>query len=70
MAMVPQIVMRVMALTIFEPPVLAAVAPSNIKERIVKPYSQYSIPLSGANKMTRSGKTPPTENAAPEAKAA
>jgi hypothetical protein len=69
-AIVPQIVMRITAFQIGEPPVRAAVAPSKIKARMVKPYNQNSMPFTGANKITNKGNIPPTENAAPEARAA
>ena len=53
-----------------EPPVFAEVAPSITRNIIVKPYNQYSIPLIGAKKTSNNGKTPPTVNDAPDAKAA
>ena len=70
MAMVPQIVILSMALFMLEPPVFAEVAPSMTRNMIVKPYNQYSNPLIGAKKTIDNGKTPPTENDAPDATAA
>ena len=57
-----------MAFNILEPPVFAAIAPKVIKKIIVKPYNKYSMPFNGANNTTKSGKTPPTINDAPDAK--
>ena len=69
-AIVPQMVILNMAFLILEPPVFAAVVPKNIRKIVVKPYNQYSIPFTGAKSITKRGKMPPTENAAPDAMAA
>ena len=69
-AIVPQMRIRMMAFSILDPPVFADTAPRMMSDRIVKPYRKNSIPATGANKVTKSGKIPPTVNAAPEAMAA
>jgi hypothetical protein len=69
-AIVPQIRMRTTAFIILDPPVFADTAPRMMSDRMVKPYRKYSIPATGANRVTNSGKIPPAVNAAPEAIAA
>lgn len=61
---------RTIALLMFEPPVFADVAPEMTRKIIVKPYNQYSIPLTVANRTINKGKTPPTVKDAPDAIAA
>jgi hypothetical protein len=53
-----------------EPPVLAATIPKVIKNAMVKPYNQYSIPNIGASNTVAKGINPPTKKEAPEAIAA
>lgn len=69
-ASVPQIVMRTMAFFTLEPPVFADIVPKTTRKIIVKTYSQYSMTFTGAKSTTKSGKTPPAVNEAPEAMAA
>ena len=69
-AMVPQKVIRIIALKMLEPPVLAAIVPNRIRKKIADPYNVYSILFKGRNSVTSSGSTPPTMNEAPEARAA
>lgn len=53
MATVPQKVIRNTALSILDPPVLAANAPRVPKNKIANTYNEYSMPFMGAKSTTK-----------------